>query len=379
MKHIGTPPERRNKMNTKSTRQLTKAQKQESFNQHQNLIILLFAFGNMMLRKQLKRFCQLLYGTSETETDFAITELILNGFLIQKNISRSYKTQMLYISKYPRNRFYENIEKSGDIPALNFSRPKLLEQIFKIDYILDVVIPAMQEQNFKLDAENILTYLTCTGNNLLYANNQTSTLQLYHLIGYTLQEKGFSLTDDFFRDMEIASYDKTIFEMHHRNENIHKIPSCPAKEQRDREKAFYSSKADQDKYYYHLGNFHNHRFFMESIKDTTVQLAYFDSLDSLDTRKLYTQLAFILLMFQRYTNDNDIAVSAAVYVWNDKRRLELMGEETKQAFDFKRQETLEESKKEHILQSIGILPSKWENIQVQYQTDDIYGKYHIEG
>ena len=203
-------------------------------------------------------------------------------------------------------------------------------------------------------------------------------MQLYHLIGYTLQEKGFTLTDDFFRDMEIADYDKTIFEMHHKNEDIHKIPSCPAKKQRDSEKALYNNKTDQHKYYYHLGNFHNHRFFMESIKDKTVQLAYFDSLNSIDTRKLYTQLAFILLMFQRYTNDNNIELSATVHVWNDKKKQELTGDENKQAFDFKRQETLEESKKEHILQSIGILPSKWDSIQVQYQINDIYGKYHIE-
>lgn len=172
-----------------------------------------------MLRKQAKQFCQLLYGISQTESDFAIAELILNGFLIQKNISKSYKTQMLYLSKYPRSRFYENIEKSGDVPALNFTKQKLFEQIFRMDYILDVIIPVMQKQNFKLDAENILAYLTYTRNNLLYANNQTSILQLYHLIGYTLQEKGFTLSDDFYRDMEIASYDKTIFEVHLSRDN----------------------------------------------------------------------------------------------------------------------------------------------------------------
>ena len=94
------------------------------------------------LRKQIKRLYHLIYGVDEITIDFMIADLIRNGFLINRKITHSTRASMLYLSKWPRAQYIEG-KSSGDIPSLCFSQAKLTSQIFKIDYILDVLIPKM--------------------------------------------------------------------------------------------------------------------------------------------------------------------------------------------------------------------------------------------
>ena len=82
-------------------------------------------------------------------------------------------------------------------------------------------------------------------------------------------------------------------------------------------------------------------------------------------------------MFQRYTNNIDIQLNVSVYVWDEDRKTHLKNEQNKPAYDFYRQEWVEENKAHHILQGIGILPSNWDNIHTNYITNPIYEKYNI--
>lgn len=73
----------------------------------------------------------------------------------------------------------------------------------------------------------------------------------------------------------------------------------------------------------------------------------------------------------------DIGASSGRHILGSLEKEELEQEEQKNYFDRLTQEFSDETKKEHILRSIGILPSKWENIQSTYQINDLTKKYNV--
>ena len=115
-----------------TTHNLTNEQKEALFNKHKDLISLVHMLGDMALRKQIKTlYCMLHPDKDITTVEFDIAELIVTGFLLQVQIQKPSKTQMLYLSKYPRSHFY-NKETTGDVPALNFTNSKVYNQIFRV-------------------------------------------------------------------------------------------------------------------------------------------------------------------------------------------------------------------------------------------------------
>ena len=87
-----------------TTHNLTNEQKEALFNKHKDLISLVHMLGDMALRKQIKTlYCMLHPDKDITTVEFDIAELIVTGFLLQVQIQKPSKTQMLYLSKYPRS------------------------------------------------------------------------------------------------------------------------------------------------------------------------------------------------------------------------------------------------------------------------------------
>lgn len=358
-----------------TTHKLTPEQKEKLFTEYQDLIYMIFCCGGYMLRRQIKTLFHLLSGKSETDIEFDVAELILTGFLLQKTINKDTRTQMLYLSKYPKSRFL-NVEKSGDVPAVNWSGQKIFEQIFKIDYIIEKIIPDMNNGNLNLDIDNIQNYLIWNGSNLLLSNNQVDMVNFYNIIWNALVEKKHTLTEEFFRDLEISQYDRDCFEANQLKKDIETAP-CMAKIQRDKERDSYNSDIERDKQFYSLKNFASHGFYIESIGHNIINICYFDSMNAIQTKKPYTQLCYILLMFQRYTNSYNLTLHTTVYVWDNERAEHLRSEESKNAFDFYRQEWVEENKRNKILKDIGLLPSQWDSIIVNYKSMDIFSKYNV--
>lgn len=83
------------------------------------------------------------------------------------------------------------------------------------------------------------------------------------------------------------------------------------------------------------------------------------------------------MMMQRYTNNNDVSIHTDIVVWDDLRKKHLQEEELKKAYDFYRQEWVDENKAYSILKNIGILPSNWDNITTSYIVDNLYERYNI--
>lgn len=358
-----------------TTHKLTPEQKEKLFTQYRDLLYMIHCCGGYMLRRQIRILFHVLSGRNETDIEFDIAELILTGFLLQKTINKDTRTQMLYLSKYPKSKFL-NVEKSGDVAAINWSEQKIFEQIFKITYITEKITLDMNKKNFELDIDNIQNYLDWNGSNLLLSNNQVDMINFYNIIWNALMEKNHTLTDEFFRDLEIAQYDKDCFEANQLKQEKEVAP-CMAKIQRDKERDSYTSEVERNKQFYSLKNFASHGFYIESISYNIITICLFDSMDNIQTKKPYTQLCYILLMFQRYTKSYNLTLHATVYVWDDEKAKHLRNEECKNAFDFYRQEWVEENKRNKILKDAGLLPSQWNNIIVSYKSMDIYLKYNV--
>ncbi len=358
-----------------TTHKLTTEQKEALFTKHKTLIHMIFCCGGYMLRKQIRKLYHLLTGVEEKETEFMIAELITSGFLLQKTINKDTRTQMLYLSKYPKS-IYLDIDRTGNVPALSWTTPKIMEQIFKIDYMIEKIIPDMQAQGFQIDMDNILVYFQWKGSNLFLSSNQTDMVTFYTVLGTALQDNGFTLSDDFLRDMEISQYDKSCFEVKQLKKE-RELPPCPAKIQRAMEMDSYNNEIEKNKYFYSLKNLASHGFYVEKAEGNIIYLCLFDSMNSLQTKKLYQQLSYILMMFQRYLNNYSIELGATCYVWDSCMTEHLKQEECKNAFDFYRQEWVEENKKNKIMKDIGLLPQYWDYIHVTYVSEEIYSKYNV--
>ena len=368
-------PERRKNNMKHTTHKLSLEQKESLFAKYQPLLYMIHSCGGYILRRQMRRLFHLLTGRNEKEIEFDIAELILNSFLLQKTINKDTRTQMLYLSKYPKSKFL-NTERTGDVPAINWSNQKIFEQIFKIDYLIEVIIPDMRKQNFNIDMDNIITYLHWNGSNLLMSANQMDMFTIYNNIATVFQSIGYILTEEFTRDMEISKYDMECFESKQLQKNK-ELPPCIAKIRRDTEMDSYNSEIERNKQFYTLKNLAAHGFYIERIQGNNIHLCYFDNMNSIQTKKLYQNLCYILLMFQRYLNNRDIELITTVYTWDKDRVEHLQKEERKQAYDFYRQEWVEENKKFKIMKDIGLLRQYWENIHVTYKSEDIYSKYNV--
>ena len=361
-----------------TTHNLPLKQKEALFHKHKELIFMIYSFGGYMLRKQIRRLYHLLSGKSEADIEFDIAELICSGFLLQKSINKDTRTQMLYLSKFPKSKFLD-VKSSGDVAAINWSNPKIYEQIFKVDYLIEVIVPTMKQLNFEISTDNILVYLAWTGSNLLLNSNQTNNAEFYQRFYLVCNGANHKVSYDFARDKEIADYELQKFQSNQLQHNID-LPVCKTKIQRDTERDSYNSDIERNKYFYSLNNLAGHNFIFEGFdraNPNIINLCYFDSMNSIQTKKLYQNLSYILLMMQRYLNNTNLELKVTVYTWDADRVEHLEAEECKKAYDFYRQEWVEENKKNKIMKDIGILPSNWDNIQTTYINEDIYTKYKV--
>ena len=357
-----------------TTHKLTAEQKAGLFDTHKDLIYMIFCCNGYMLRKQIRRLFHLLSGKPEKDIEFDIAELILTGFLLQKTINKDTRTQMLYLSKYPKSQFLNM--NSRDVPAINWSGQKILEQVFRMDYVIEKVVPDMVKQDFDISMDNILAYLNWSGSNLLLSNNQVDMVAFYGHLWNVLAENGHNPTDDFFRDLTIAREEKEAFEARQLRKDTAPAP-CMMKNRRDREMDSYSSDIDKCKLFYSLKNLASHGFYIESIKHNLISVCIFDTSNSLYTKKLYQQASYILLMFQRYLDNYNLNLFVTVYTWDSERAAELRDYENTRAYDFYRQEWVEENKKHKIMKDVGILPSNWDSITVDYIGEELYPKYNV--
>lgn len=357
-----------------TTHKLTPEQKENLFSQHKDLIYMVFSFGGYMLRRQMRKLFHLLSCRDEKAIEFDIAELIVSGFLLQKSINKDTRTQMLYLSKYPKSQFL-NVT-SRDVPAVNWSEQKIFEHIFKVDYLIEKVIPDMRKHDFDISTDNILNYLNWNGSNLLLSNNQMDMVTFYNNLWNVFLRNEYEPKDEFFRDLEIATYEKEVFEARQLKKGNDPAP-CMAKIHRDTEMDSYNSDIEKNKQFYSLKNLASHGFYIEGMKNSNIQICFFDSIDSIYTKKLYQQLSYILIMFQRYLNNYDLQISATVYTWDKERADEFLEFETSQAYDFYRQEWIEENKKQKIMKDVGLLPSHWDSITTKYISGELYEKYNV--
>lgn len=337
---------------------------------------MIHCLGDMALRKQIKKLYHILYpDVDEATIEFDIAELITSGFLLQKTIQKPSRTQVLYLSKYPRSYFCEKAS-SGDVPALCFSTTKIYRQVFIVDYIITKVIKDMKEKDFLITIDNIVAYLAWVGSNLLCSNNVIGDYDFYTFLGVALQNH-YTLAEDFFRDMKIAE-NEMHRSLHILSKKNNDYPVCKEKIQRDTEKDSLTSDLERNKYFFNLKNFSKTGFFIEEVTKDTIKIAFFDHQNNIQTKKLWTQLSYILLMFQRYTNFYDIKLDATIYVYDEDKKQHLIKEENTQAYDFYKQEMTDLPKKHQYMQNLGVKMQFWENVRTAYKVNPVFENYNIK-
>ena len=363
---------------TYSTSSLSIEQKQELYNKYQPLIEMIHHLGkDMMLRKQIKKLYHRLHPeVTETEIDFWIADLIHSKFLIQKQIQKGSKTNMLYLSKFPRSFFYSK-EKTGDVPALNFTNNKIFQSIFTIDYLLTTLIPRMEKEDYLISVENILTYLKFRGSNFLTGTSPIDIMNFYFDFHDASINSCFGYSFDVVRDTKISIHEAKVYTYKFLHQG-YDPGVCQDKIMRDKEKESYLSEIEQLKYYYNFNNFSKSGFFFEGFKGNILHVSYFDINNNIQVKKLWTQLSYIFMMFQRYLDENEIYLEAHVYVWDENRMNHLLEEEGKRAFDFKNKELKETPKSISALEDIGLLYRYHDHIRTSYYIDDIWEYYHIQ-
>lgn len=359
----------------KTTHKIPPKKKENLFKNNYELIQLVYKFGNgMMLRSQIRQLYIQIYEENYIDIDFRIAELINNCFLLPKKICKNSKTELLYLNKYCVSRFLNM--KSGNVAAIAFSNQKIFENIFKTEYLIHFIIPEMQKQNFVIGVENIETYLNYTCCNILLRPNQLSAYEFYQRFSSVAGEL-FEITDDFYRDMNIAYSEKYLFVRNRLKKQVTEpILYTDEKSIRNSIRASYKSETERNKQFYNFSSFMGHRFFIEKIERDKIYIIYFDTLNTLTLNKLYPNLVFTYLMLQRYLNKSQLALDVTIYTWNENRCLELSNAEKRRVFDISKQEYRDTNRRETYFSNLGVRQIT-ENINVNYEYFDIEIKYDI--
>lgn len=331
----------------------------------------------MGLRKQIKRLYQYMYGVSEKNIDFMISELIRKKFILQHKIENS-RTMMLYLSKYPRAQFNTNKDVK-DQQVLCFSKNKLYRHIFIVDYIIQNVVPMMENDNLKLTPDSLKSYLESKGSNLLLSCSQYDAPLFYKSFSDAFNRVGITLDKDTFqRDYKISLYDKQYFLVTHQRKG-ESIAPCDIKLERQKEMAKCRTDNERNKQFFNLSNFSGQGFYFTGYNSNTktVKIAYFDHMNTIQTKKLWTNVAYTFCMIQRYADIMDVKIHAELFVWDECRKKQLEEDFAKQAYDFYNQEWSGQNKVNKIFQDIGILPAYRQNFKLDITVNNIYEKYNI--
>lgn len=359
-----------------TTHDLSEAQKQKIFYKYYDLIHLIYCLNSMILRKQLIQIYHVMYNVDKKKIEFMIAELISKNFLLQKKIESSSKTKMLYLSKWPRSQFNQN-KDCKDMEILTFSKNKMLRHIFTLDFILQTIMPILKTYNSVVTTEQLMEYMDTIGTNLLLKSSPNDNPEFYKKFETNCSFFNINLSDEFYRDYKISLYDKQYFKISHSKEKQMPKP-CEEKNTRLADMAKCKTDIERNKQFYSLNNFSGNNFVYTGYDQNinTFYIAFFDHMNSIQTKKLWTNICFIYCMFQRYMDIN-FKLHTDLFVWDSDRKVQLQKDFEKQAYDFYNQEWSGETKVNKIMQDIGILPSHRENFTMDIKVNSIYENYNI--
>ncbi len=360
-----------------TTHDLREDEKQKIFYKFFEIVQLIYCLNSMILRKQLIQIYHMMFNVDKKKVEFMIAELIQKGFILQKKIEGSTKTMCLYLSKWPRSQFNAHKE-TKDMEVLTFSKNKILKHVFTINFLIQTVIPILKTGNSVVTTETLMDYLDSIGTNLLLKNSQCDNPKFYKNFETNCSLCSIKLSDEFYRDYEISRYDRQRFQMSHRKEKLMPEP-CEAKDTRLADMAKCKTDIERNKQFYSLNNFSGNNFIYAGYdpNENKFYTAYFDHMNSIQTKKLWTNICFIYCMLQRYTGIMDFNLHIDLFVWDSDRKAQLEKDFESQAYDFYKQEWCGETKVHKVMQDIGILPSHRKNFSFDIKINSVFENYNI--
>lgn len=327
----------------------------------------------------------LIYNTNTHNANTMIGDLLNHGLLIKKEIRKT-KTCCYVFTKFTTSRYKGTTSRNVSSVILN--NPKIWGNIFRLEYIINVVIPKMEQQNITICIESIIDYMENNFITPFYKENQMSIYNLYVLFDKIFPN---AINSKPFMD----DYNKCVADAYIHTQNF---LSCEPKEgfehclqvknEIERDKKSYTTTSSVLQNYYNLYNFVSNNFFFESrvyeedyvLEDDTIEkrkvieIGMFDKNLNLQLDKVYGQATLILLMLHRYFGYYPY-IKLHIYSCMQEQIKAMKQREKECSYDSDySQRTL---RKEFYFQKYQLPKQYWENISVEYIYYPLIEKYTL--
>lgn len=357
-----------------STRTKTKEQKEQCFFENKEVLdICYYLCEGFFIRKQMYQLMYLLYDIPEKETREKVKMLCSYGLLKESQVNYS-NTKLCVMGKFATSLYYEN-KSSRDIPAVKLNNKKIIESIYRTEFLIQKVIPLLEKNQIELTIEDILYVCKENAISIYTKSNQEDVYELYNKL-HTMNAFSNSFYEEDYNISicEYLLYSKNFLHTEIPYEDFDKV--LQLKQMRDKERMQLVSNVEKNKYYYNLFNMVGNGFFFRFPPNgTNIKVGIFD-IGNLTVEKLYKQTGFLYSMLQRYLAP-DVTLDVQVYLSTKEKKDYLLKKETSKSFDMKRQEWRETNKRETYLRQTGIREQYLENIEVTYINFDLKEKYNI--
>lgn len=176
---------------------VTNERKQETCNKYREYLRVINIIGNKIILQKHLMAISINLGIVKDEFAFIrdIRELEKNE-IIKKIDYRSTKNKFILLRKYAI-RYLANAKKSSDVASITRvnSNKRYDENIMKVQFIIDTIIPSMIRREIEVNLDNMLVFLENLNCNILHKANNMSTF-------YNLLIKNKIITDEILNDLK---------------------------------------------------------------------------------------------------------------------------------------------------------------------------------
>ncbi|MGV3076385.1 hypothetical protein ACEE21_15000 [Clostridium baratii] len=352
--------------------------KESLFNKHKLLLeIIYYLSDSLMLEEHIIQFKAIL-SDSKSNTREDIKELLEEGFVKEKQVLLS-NSRAIYLTKYPISKIKKI--KSRNVTSVRATEEKILNSLFRCEYILNKIIPVLKG---KITLNRIINTINSNANTILI--NKNNSISLYRSLINIKSEKfnNIEFDKDFFEDYNIVIYEKQSFLDRISNDHI-KINSDYKKIKDEKDKRILILKNnktfDENKHFFNFKNFLNRGFGITTIKSENdslkIYIYYLDLYNTAEVYKIYKSLGYIYQMFCRYFKAN-IKLHLDIYTYDKKRVDKIKADANLKVKEFRTGEILKYRKAENTLINSSVNESDLKNISVSCKHFDFYNKYKIK-
>jgi len=312
-----------------------------------------------------------------------LADLQSYGLIIKKQATNT-RTCIYILTKFPLAMYYEC--STRDSCSIKLNNRKIWNNIYRTEFIIRQIVPFMEQLQMELALENLLNFVTDYCISIFTTENQMSVYQLYGNLyeKFPIKDKeliasGMPRESDFIND-----YYKITADLYNHQVNFlgYKTDNdfssyLDIKDKLEKEKTLTASLKETKKYYYSLFNMTAAGFFfIGKPVDGHITIGTFDKCNNMYLKKIYVNIICIFLMLERYLGFYP-SITLQVYMTDFDRLISLRNNETKQGYDYNKQEKAGCTKRNSFFKNLNVPQQYWDYIQVDYIYYPLKEKYNL--